>query len=118
MSRNRDRWDVRRAAVLLLAVAQLLVPIGLQVLDAVLEGHEFDTPLHVEGEGREACGGGHTHLVCQTARSMSTGLLATDVARTLVLFVPEFVEDEDPDPSIGRSTDVSGALGSRAPPLA
>ena len=118
MSRNRDRWDLRRAGVLLLAIAQLLGPIGLKVVDAVLDGHELNTPLHVEGEGREACGGGRTHVVCQTTRSITTGLLSADVAHTLVLFAPEFVQDEESDTPTGRSTDVLGALGSRAPPLA
>lgn len=118
MKGNGDKWDARRVGVLLLAVAQLCGPVGLQVMDAILDSHGVEASIHVEGQSREACGVGHTHLMCQTVRSLTTGALASTLVSPFVLAGFEFSEAVDVASSLAPKYIVSGALGSRAPPFA
>ncbi len=118
MSKDRDRWDARRWGVLLLALVQLAGPIGLQVVDAALDGEDYSTPVHIEGEGQEECADGHGHLICQTLRSMADGIGATDALKVGGVSGPESAVNSGLTSSFILKTPVSGTLGSRAPPLA
>lgn len=118
MSSDRDRWYAPRWGVLLLALVQFVGPVGLQAADAILDGHDYSTSLHIESEGHEDCSGGHSHLICQTIRSLAAGLATTDVVDGVSKAGPEHAMIEMSRSDISREAAVSGALGSRAPPLA
>ncbi len=69
----RQLRDLRRfgtlAIVLLQAVAFALLP----AVDAVLEAGAANAVVHVEGEPGEHGDPGHSHLLCQLARTVSVG---------------------------------------------
>ena len=117
MTRSRDHRVTRRIGVLLLAVAQLLGPLGLQVVDAVDEGHQFGTAAQIECEGH-GCGDGHDFLLCQTVRAMAASLLSADLPGAVAVAANEFSTPEEFGASITPDTYATGSLGSRAPPLA
>ena len=118
MKGNGDKRDARRVGVLLLAVAQLCGPVGLQAMDAILDSHGVEASIHVEGQSREACGVGHTHLMCQTVRSLTMGIISSKLVDSLEFVAFEFVETENLASSRRAPRNViSGTLGSRAPPL-
>ena len=101
-----------------LALVQLVGPIGLQAADAILEAHEYETPIHLDGENREECGDGHAHLICQTVRSLGAGLLTADAMRGIALSGVESDLAQAPAFSEFPKAPSSGPLGSRAPPQA
>ncbi|MDE0357653.1 MAG: hypothetical protein OXN92_07905 [Gammaproteobacteria bacterium] len=66
--------DPRRFGVLALALLQCAVFAALPAADAVLEARGSSTVVHVEGEGSEHCDTGHSHLLCQLTRTLSSGI--------------------------------------------
>ena len=117
MIRETDRWDVRRFAVLLLALLQFGGPAAVQVADALLEAREIGSPLHIESPHSEGCDHGHSHLICQTVRSLSSGLpSAVSDLPPLVEIAPATLTIDAA--ALHATVSISGPLGSRAPPLA
>jgi len=70
-SRSRD---TRRFGVLAFALLQLAVFAALPAADAVLEAQGLSTVVHIEGKGSEHCDTGHSHLLCQLTRTLSSGI--------------------------------------------
>ena len=66
--------DPRRLGVLAFALLQLAVFAALPAADAVLEARALSTVVHIEGEGSEHCDTGHSHLLCQLTRTLSSGI--------------------------------------------
>ena len=66
--------DLRRLGVLSLSVLQFAVFAGLPSADAVLEARGLSTVVHIEGENSEDCDTGHSHLLCQLTRTLSSGI--------------------------------------------
>ena len=117
MIRQTDRWDVRRLAVLVLALLQFGGPAAVQVADALLEAREVGSVVHMESSHSEGCDHGHNHLICQTARSLSSSLpSAVGTPTPLVEVAPaRLIFDAA---ALHATVSISGPLGSRAPPRA
>ena len=64
----------RRFGVLAFALLQLAVFAALPAADAVLEARGSGTVVHIEAEGSEHCDTGHSHLLCQLTRTLSSGI--------------------------------------------
>ena len=66
--------DPHRLGALALALLQFGVFAALPAADAVLEARGWATDTHIESEGGESCEAGHSHLLCQLTRSLSSGI--------------------------------------------
>lgn len=100
-----------------MALLQIGVSSAVVTADAVLDSEMAGHSTHVESEGSEECATHHDHLFCQVVRSL------TNVATTTPIVDPaarlSLVETATPTRTVDviRPTLLSGALGSRAPPL-
>ncbi len=108
--------DPRRFGVLSLSLLQFALFAGLPAIDAVLEVRGLSTVVHIEGENSEHSDTGHSHLLCQLARTLSSG-----VAPLILLDVPLVFETSPDTPTAtawqNRPTPPGGS-GPRAPPPA
>ena len=108
--------DPRRFGVLSLSLLQFALFGGLPAVDAALEVRGLSTVVHIEGENSEHCDTGHSHLLCQLARTLSSG-----VAPLILVDVPLVFETSPDTPTAtawqNRPTPPGGS-GPRAPPRA
>ncbi len=92
------QWDVRRLALLAVALLQVVASGAMAPLSVLADQDETGLPVHLEPPGDADCPAAHNHLVCQAVRS-----LATPVAAPLVGTATE------PGPSVVVSwTDTGG----------
>lgn len=108
--------DPRRFGVLSLSLFQFALFAGLPVADAVLEVRGLSIVVHIEGENSEHCDTGHSHLLCQLTRTLSSGVAP------LILIDIRLVFETSPDTPTAtawqnRPTPPGGS-GPRAPPPA
>lgn len=108
--------DLRRFGVLSLSVFQFALFAGLPAADAVLEIRGLSTVVHIEGENSEHSDTGHSHLLCQLARTLSS-----EVAPQILADLPLVIETSPDTPAAtawqNRPTPPGGS-GPRAPPPA
>ena len=104
----------RRFGVLALALLQFAVFAALPGADAVLEARGFGTVLHIEREAGERCDTGHSHLLCQLTRTLSSGISVP------ILTDPRLAPEASlrtPTATAGQSRPIPlGGSGPRAPP--
>lgn len=108
--------DLRRFGVLSLSLLQFALFAGLPAADAVLEVRGLSTVVHIEGENSEHCDAGHSHLLCQLTRTLSSG-----AAPLILVDIPLVFETSLDTPTAtawqNRPTPPGGS-GPRAPPPA
>jgi len=108
--------DLRRFGVLSLSVFQFALFAGLPAADAVLEIRGLSTVVHIVGENSEHSDTGHSHLLCQLARTLSS-----EVAPLILADLPLVIETSPDTPAAtawqNRPTPPGGS-GPRAPPPA
>ena len=106
--------DPRRFGVLALALLQFVVFAALPAADAVLEARGLSTLAHIETENSEHCDTGHSHLLCQLTRALSSGISAADLT--------DFPQASQASPNTPTATTREnrpippGGSGPRAPP--
>ena len=110
--------SARGIAIVLLALFQVFGSVAIQAADLRLEVEELGAQVHIEDQSGEACGEPHHHLICQTARSLSTAL-GSSASRSVDGRIATAVTPT-PHRTDGPShTRIHlGSRGSRAPPLA
>ncbi|MYH48440.1 MAG: hypothetical protein F4151_02635 [Gammaproteobacteria bacterium] len=108
--------DLRRFGVLSLSLLQFALFAGLPAADAVLEVRGLGTVVHIEGENSEHCDTGHSHLLCQLTRTLSSA-----VSPLILIDLPLVFETSPDTPTAtdwqNRPTPPGGS-GPRAPPPA
>ena len=108
--------DPRRFGVLSLSLLQFAVFAVLPAADAVLEVRGLSTVVHIEGENSEHCDTGHSHLLCQLTRTLSSGIAP------LILIDLPLVFEASPDTPTATAWQTRptppGGSGPRAPPQA
>ena len=108
--------DPRRLGVLSLSLLQLAVFAGLPAADAVLEVRGMSTVVHIEGENSEQCETGHSHLLCQLTRTLSSGVAPLILADLPLVFE---ASPDTPTATAWQNRPIPpGGSGPRAPPRA
>ena len=106
----------RRFGVLSLSLFQFALFAGLPAADAVLDVGGLSTVAHIEGESSEHCDTGHSHLLCQLTRTLSSGV------SPLILADLPLVFETSPDTPTATTWEnrpiPPGGSGPRAPPRA
>ena len=108
--------DLRHFGVLSLSLLQFAVFAVLPSADAVLEVRGLSTGVHIEGENSEHCEAGHSHLLCQLTRTLSSGI------SPFILIDLPLVSDtsmDTPTATTWQNRPIPpGGSGPRAPPRA
>lgn len=112
-SRSRDP---RRFGVLALSFLQFAVFAAVPTADALLESSGLSTVVHIEGENSEHCDTGHSHLLCQLTRTLSSGVAPLILADLPLVFA---TSPDTPAATAWQNRPTPpGGSGPRAPPQA
>ncbi|WP_428273856.1 hypothetical protein [Candidatus Palauibacter sp.] len=107
--------DLRRLGVQAIVLLQALVFAILPAVDAVLEAEAPSADVHVEGEHSER-DSGHSHLLCQLARTVTPGFPPLIPIELSVVFE---TSPDTPTANVWqRRPTPPGGSGPRAPPRA
>ena len=74
--RRSAQWDVRRLALLAVALAQIVASGATAPLSALADQDDIAFPVHLESPQDANCPAKHNHLFCQVVRSIAQPLVA------------------------------------------
>ncbi len=115
-SGNKELW---RAAVVCVALPQMVSTAALTHADALLDGERMGTPDHVESPDNSDCPVHHDHIFCQVVRSLAHASISRGIATEQGSVPPIRVVEADCESGEARGAPtLFGSAIPRGPPNA